>query len=128
MSNKEADTVALEQLNVLVAKVKQAQTLFATYTQEQVDEIFRAAALAAADARIPLAKMAAEESGMGVVEDKVSEMSCLYVYAVVAKRALTISRSPIRSSKIISHPNTSTINTRTTRLVACWRWMRSSEL
>ena len=60
-----------QDLNQLVARVKVAQKLYATFTQEQVDAIFRAAALAAADARIPLAKMAAEESGMGVIEDKV---------------------------------------------------------
>lgn len=61
----------MEDLNALVARVKQAQKVYATYTQEQVDAIFRAAALAAANARIPLAKMAATESGMGVMEDKV---------------------------------------------------------
>ncbi|MCL2350810.1 MAG: iron-containing alcohol dehydrogenase, partial [Defluviitaleaceae bacterium] len=52
-------------------RVKAAQEIFATYTQEQVDKIFKAVATAAARARIPLAKMAAEESGLGVVEDKV---------------------------------------------------------
>ncbi len=73
---------ALEQLDALVARVKSAQKQFASFTQEQVDAIFRAAALAAADARIPLAKMAAEESGMGVVEDKVikNHFASEYIY------------------------------------------------
>lgn len=59
------------ELNALVERVKKAQREYASFTQEQVDKIFRAAALAAADARIPLAKMAVAESGMGIVEDKV---------------------------------------------------------
>ncbi|BBU84341.1 hypothetical protein EIMP300_57410 [Escherichia coli] len=71
------------ELNALVERVKKAQREYASFTQEQVDKIFRAAALAAADARIPLAKMAVAESGMGIVEDKViknhfaSEYICL---------------------------------------------------
>ncbi|TDR81584.1 bifunctional acetaldehyde-CoA/alcohol dehydrogenase [Paludibacterium purpuratum] len=70
------------QLNQLVSRVKAAQRTYATYTQEQVDAIFRAAALAAADARIPLAKLAAEETRMGVVEDKVikNHFSSEYIY------------------------------------------------
>ena len=60
-----------EMLNALIARVKAAQVRFAEYTQEQVDRIFAAAALAANNARIPLAQMAVAESGMGVVEDKV---------------------------------------------------------
>jgi acetaldehyde dehydrogenase/alcohol dehydrogenase len=69
-------------LDDIVAKVKQAQALYSTYTQEQVDRIFRAAALAAADARISLAQMAVEESGMGVVEDKVikNHFASEYIY------------------------------------------------
>ncbi|UXY14083.1 bifunctional acetaldehyde-CoA/alcohol dehydrogenase [Chitiniphilus purpureus] len=72
----------IQELDALVARVKKAQQLFATYTQEQVDEIFRSAALAAADARIPLAKMAAQETGMGVVEDKVikNHFASEYIY------------------------------------------------
>ena len=58
-------------LDSVVARVKQAQRRYAAYTQEQVDKIFRAAAIAAAQNRIPLAKLAAEETGMGVMEDKV---------------------------------------------------------
>ncbi|MBK5144736.1 bifunctional acetaldehyde-CoA/alcohol dehydrogenase [Budviciaceae bacterium BWR-B9] len=70
------------ELNALVARVKKAQREYANYTQEQVDKIFRAAALAAANARIPLAKMAVEESGMGIVEDKVikNHFASEYIY------------------------------------------------
>ena len=60
-----------EELNALIARVKKAQAVFATYTQAQVDAIFRNAALATSDARIPLAKLAVAETGMGVLEDKV---------------------------------------------------------
>jgi acetaldehyde dehydrogenase/alcohol dehydrogenase len=59
------------ELNALVGRVAKAQRQFATFTQEQVDDIFCHAALAAAGERIPLAQMAVEETGMGVVEDKV---------------------------------------------------------
>jgi acetaldehyde dehydrogenase/alcohol dehydrogenase len=61
----------IDQLESLIQRVKVAEQKYATYTQEQVDYIFKKAALAANAARIPLAKMAVEETGMGVVEDKV---------------------------------------------------------
>lgn len=60
-----------QELNELIAQVKVAQEAFARFSQEQVDRIFHQAARAANEARIPLAKMAVEETGMGVVEDKV---------------------------------------------------------
>ena len=60
-----------QELTKRIQELKEAQKIFATYTQEQVDEIFRQAALAANNARIKLAKMAVEETGMGIVEDKV---------------------------------------------------------
>ncbi|MFN3359816.1 MAG: bifunctional acetaldehyde-CoA/alcohol dehydrogenase [Pseudanabaenaceae cyanobacterium] len=60
-----------QELNELIAKVKIAQEEFAQFSQEQVDRIFQQAALAANEARIPLAKMAVAETGMGIVEDKV---------------------------------------------------------
>jgi len=80
MSTETTDVAG--QVNELVARVKAAQKVFATYSQEQVDKIFRAAALAAADARIPLAKMAVEESGMGIMEDKVikNQFASEYIY------------------------------------------------
>ena len=73
---------SMEGLEETIARVRAAQAVFATYTQEQVDEIFRAAALAANNQRIPLAKMAVEETGMGVVEDKVikNHYAAEYIY------------------------------------------------
>ncbi|MGN0461215.1 MAG: bifunctional acetaldehyde-CoA/alcohol dehydrogenase [Ruminococcus sp.] len=62
---------SVEALEAKLAEVREAQKKFSTYTQEQVDAIFKAAAVAANKQRIPLAKMAVEETGMGVVEDKV---------------------------------------------------------
>jgi len=72
----------LAELDELVARVKAAQRVFATYSQEQVDKIFRAAALAANNARIPLAQMAVAESGMGIIEDKVikNHFASEYIY------------------------------------------------
>ncbi len=71
-----------ESLEKMLARVRAAQAKFATYTQEQVDEIFFRAALAANQMRIPLAKMAVEETGMGVVEDKVikNHYAAEYIY------------------------------------------------
>ncbi len=71
-----------EALEAKMAAMKEAQKIFATYTQEQVDKIFKAAATAADKARIPLAKMAVEETGMGVVEDKVikNHYASEYIY------------------------------------------------
>ncbi|OAN18451.1 bifunctional acetaldehyde-CoA/alcohol dehydrogenase [Photobacterium jeanii] len=59
------------ELDAMIARVKAAQKEFATFSQEKVDAIFRAASLAANNARIPLAQQAVAESGMGIVEDKV---------------------------------------------------------
>ena len=61
----------VESFEAALARVRAAQKVYATYTQEQVDAIFKAAAIAANKARIPLAKMAVAETGMGIVEDKV---------------------------------------------------------
>ncbi|MFM7475985.1 MAG: aldehyde dehydrogenase family protein, partial [Microcystis aeruginosa] len=60
-----------QELEELIQQVKKAQQQFANYSQEQVDIIFKKAALAANNARIPLAKMAVQETEMGVIEDKV---------------------------------------------------------
>lgn len=69
-------------LDALVARTRAAQQVYAGFSQAQVDEIFRAASLAAANARIPLAKMAVEETGMGVMEDKVlkNHFASEYIY------------------------------------------------
>ena len=63
--------MTIEQLDLLIGRVRAAQLEYATFSQKQVDAIFRAAAMAANAARIPLAIMAASETGMGVAEDKV---------------------------------------------------------
>ncbi len=72
----------LDSFNAKLAQVREAQKVFSTYTQEQVDKIFKAAAIAANQARIPLAKMAVEETGMGVAEDKVikNHYASEYIY------------------------------------------------
>ena len=74
------DTV--DALEKKINEVRRAQQIFSTYTQEQVDKIFTAAAIAANQARIPLAKMAVEETGMGIIEDKVikNHYASEYIY------------------------------------------------
>ncbi len=73
---------SVETLEAAIARVRAAQRKFATYTQEQVDAIFKAAATAANQARISLAKLAVEETGMGIVEDKVikNHYASEYIY------------------------------------------------
>ena len=73
---------SVEKLEEAIARTREAQKKFATYTQSQVDKIFLAAASAANKARIPLAKMAVEETGMGIVEDKVikNNYASEYIY------------------------------------------------
>ena len=83
MEQKAFDMVdSVEALEAAIARVRAAQRVFAAYTQEQVDKIFLAAATAANQARIPLAKLAVEETGMGVVEDKVikNHYASEYIY------------------------------------------------
>lgn len=72
----------VESLERALARVRKAQEIFGTYSQEQVDKIFAAAAIAANQARIPLAEMAVEETGMGIVEDKVikNHYAAEYIY------------------------------------------------
>ena len=90
VSNKTAESAPVsplivdnvDALKARMAEVRAAQQEFATFTQEQVDKIFQAAAIAANQMRIPLAKMAVEETGMGVVEDKVikNNYAAEYIY------------------------------------------------
>ncbi|MGB4256826.1 MAG: bifunctional acetaldehyde-CoA/alcohol dehydrogenase [Phycisphaerae bacterium] len=63
--------LAVSELEQLIARAQAAQRKYAEFSQEQVDEVFRKAAIAANAARIELAKLAVEETGMGLVEDKV---------------------------------------------------------
>ena len=73
---------SVESLNLALANTRKAQETFATYSQEQVDKIFLAAASAADKARISLAKLAVAETGMGIVEDKVikNHYAAEYIY------------------------------------------------
>ncbi|MBQ6839099.1 MAG: bifunctional acetaldehyde-CoA/alcohol dehydrogenase [Oscillospiraceae bacterium] len=82
MTKQYAPVTTTEELNQALVRVRAAQAKFATYTQEQVDAIFLAAATAANRARIPLAKLAVSETGMGVVEDKVikNHYASEYIY------------------------------------------------
>ena len=87
MEKKEKTTAtglvdSVEALEAKLAEVREAQKIFSTYTQEQVDKIFYEAAMVANQQRIPLAKMAVEETGMGVVEDKVikNHYAAEYIY------------------------------------------------
>ncbi len=76
------EVTTVEELRERMKSLREAQAVFATYTQEQVDEIFRQAALAANNNRIVLAKLAVEETGMGIVEDKVikNHFASEYIY------------------------------------------------
>jgi acetaldehyde dehydrogenase/alcohol dehydrogenase len=76
------NVLTLDGLNKLIAKVKEAQNIYATYPQEKVDAIFKAAAAAADKARIDLAEMAVAETGMGVLEDKIikNHFAAEYIY------------------------------------------------
>ncbi len=83
MENKEYQIVdSVEKLEAALARVRAAQKKFAAYTQEEVDRIFLAAASAANKQRLPLAKLAVSETGMGVVEDKVikNHYASEYIY------------------------------------------------
>ena len=82
MDKTYAPVTTAQELTEALAKCRAAQEKFATYTQEQVDKIFLAAATAANQMRIPLAKQAVAETGMGVVEDKVikNHYAAEYIY------------------------------------------------
>ena len=82
MSKKYEIVDSVETFEEAFKRVKKAQEKFSTYTQAQVDKIFKAAAIAANEARIPLAKLAVEETGMGVIEDKVikNHFASEYIY------------------------------------------------
>ena len=73
---------SIETLEAALKRIRAAQEKFSKFSQEKVDEIFKAAAVAANKARIPLAKMAVEETGMGVVEDKIikNHYAAEYIY------------------------------------------------
>ena len=99
---------ANEQLDTLIAKVKQAQLAYAEFSQEQVDAIFKKAALAANEARIRLAKIAVEETGMGIVEDKVikNHFASEYIYNryINEKTCGIIEEDPLSGIRKIAEP------------------------
>ena len=80
--SEEQENLEFKVLDELVSKAKKAQAIYATFSQEKVDDIFRAASIAANINRITLAKMACEETGMGIVEDKVikNHFASEYIY------------------------------------------------
>ena len=82
MSTEERLVDSVDRLKEVIQEVRAAEAEFAKYTQEQVDEIFKAAAMAANHARISLAKLAVEETKMGIVEDKVikNHYATEYIY------------------------------------------------
>ncbi|MGN1096470.1 MAG: aldehyde dehydrogenase family protein, partial [Christensenellales bacterium] len=97
-----------ESLEKLLKNVREAQKQFATFTQEQVDKIFFEAAMAANKMRIPLAKMAVEETGMGIVEDKVikNHYASEYIYNAYrdTKTCGVIERDPAFGIMKIAEP------------------------
>ena len=112
MAKKETNIPAVidnaQALEAKMTAMKETQKLFASYTQEQVDKIFKAAATAADKARIPLAKMAVEETGMGVVEDKVikNHYAAEYIYNAYknTKTCGVIEEDPVYGIKKIAEP------------------------
>ena len=97
-----------QQLELLIERVKKAQKIYETYTQEQVDKIFKAAATAADKARIPLAKMAVEDTGMGIVEDKIikNHFAAEYIYNKHknAKTCGIIAEDKTNGTKTVAEP------------------------
>ena len=82
MAEKYEVVDSIESLQNTITRVRKAQEEFSKFSQEKVDQIFKAAAIAANQARIPLAQMAVEETGMGVVEDKIikNHYAAEYIY------------------------------------------------
>ena len=99
---------SVETLEGALARLHEAQKIYAGYTQEQVDKIFHAAAIAANKARIPLAKMAVEETGMGIVEDKVvkNHFASEYIYNAYknTKTCGVIEENTVYGTKKIAEP------------------------
>ncbi len=98
----------VDALQARMKEMRKAQETFASYTQERVDKIFFAAAMAANKARIPLAKMAVEETGMGIVEDKVikNHYASEYIYNAYrnTKTCGVIEEDPAFGIKKIAEP------------------------
>lgn len=99
---------SVEALNQMIKRAKKAQEIYSTFSQEQVDAIFKAAAVAADKARIPLAKMAVKDTGMGIVEDKIikNHFASEYIYNKHknAKTCGIIKEDKINGIKIVAEP------------------------
>ena len=110
MAKKQNLTVvnSSETLKARMEELKQAQIKFSTYTQEQVDKIFKAAALAANKQRIYLAKLAVQETGMGIVEDKVikNHFASEYIYNKYkdVKTCGVLQENPSYGTTVIAEP------------------------
>ena len=108
MADQERVIASVDDLNALIGRVREAQAQFATFSQDQVDRIFYEAAMAANKARIPLAKMAVEETGMGVVEDKVikNHYASEYIYNKYryTKTCGVIEEDPVAGIKKLAEP------------------------
>ncbi|MDR3274751.1 MAG: bifunctional acetaldehyde-CoA/alcohol dehydrogenase [Endomicrobium sp.] len=99
---------SLKTLKLLIQRVKEAQTIYSTFSQGQIDFVFKAAAVAANRARISLAKMAVEETDMGIVEDKIikNHFASEYIYNKHknAKTCGIISEDKSNGIKILADP------------------------
>ncbi len=108
LENPKGNVATVEQLSECMSKIKKAQQVYATFTQEQVDNIFKAAAMAANKSRIALAKMAVSETGMGIVEDKVikNHYASEYIYNKYkdTKTCGVISEDEQFGTKVIAEP------------------------
>ena len=108
MAEQEQVVASVDDLNALIGRMRAAQAEFATFSQEQVDKIFYEAALAANKARIPLAKMAVEETGMGLMEDKVikNHYASEYIYNKYrhTKTCGVISEDPVAGITEVAEP------------------------
>ena len=107
-TTSKSKVTTVEQFEQLIKRVKKAQEIYSTFSQEQVDGIFKAAATAANKARIPLARMAVEETGMGVLEDKIikNHFASEYIYNKHknAKTCGVIKEDKANGTKIVAEP------------------------
>jgi acetaldehyde dehydrogenase/alcohol dehydrogenase len=107
-TKKDVQVNNLDGLNEMIARAKKAQEIYSSFTQEEVDRIFKAAATAADKARISLAKMAVQDTGMGIVEDKIikNHFASEYIYNKhkEAKTCGIISEDKINGIKVVAEP------------------------
>lgn len=108
VTNKRSKIETVDDLKKAFTRVRKAQTEFANFTQEKVDEIFLAAAMAANKARLPLAKLAVAETGMGIVEDKVikNNYASEHIYNAYRKTKTcgVIAEDKAYGNKVIAEP------------------------